>query len=118
MILGEFEWQTAEQVQQQVAVNLLGTMGITRKLMPLVRANRSRIVMITSHCAYESLPGLSVYGATKAALLAWSTSLRTELAKYGVKIVSFIPGQCENSVQQQRPKKLLALREESIVLDA
>ncbi len=38
------------------------------------------------------LPGLAVYGASKAALQAWSTSLRVELKKYGVQVVMFIPG--------------------------
>lgn len=47
---------------------------------------------ITSHCSQAALPGLSVYGATKAALSSWSDALRIEMAKYGVSIISFIPG--------------------------
>lgn len=51
-----------------------------------------RIITVTSHCAHACLPGLAVYGATKAGLAAWSDGLRVELAKYGVKVVMFIPG--------------------------
>lgn len=50
------------------------------------------MINISSHCALATLPGLAVYGATKAALLAWSDGLRIELGKYGVKVISFIPG--------------------------
>ncbi|XP_012533987.1 estradiol 17-beta-dehydrogenase 2 [Monomorium pharaonis] len=92
MTLGEFEWQTQSLVEHQINVNLLGTMRITRELMPILRENRSRIITVSSHCADQPLPGISVYGATKAALQAWNTSLRVEVGKYGVEVVSFIPG--------------------------
>ncbi|XP_011503938.1 PREDICTED: estradiol 17-beta-dehydrogenase 2 [Ceratosolen solmsi marchali] len=92
MIFGEFEWQLASQVQSQLEVNVLGTMSVTRQLIPMIRHHRSRIINVTSHCAFAPLPGLAVYGATKAALEAWSTSLRLEVNKYGVSVVSFIPG--------------------------
>lgn len=95
MVFGEFEWQTQNLVEHQINVNLLGTMRITRELMPILRENRSRIIVISSHCADEPLPGISIYGATKAALHAWATSLRVEVGKYGVEVVSFIPGQCK-----------------------
>lgn len=97
MVFGEFEWQTQPLAEYQVNVNVLGTMRITRELMPILRENRSRIIVVSSHCADEPLPGISVYGATKAALDAWSTSLRVEVGKYGVEVISFIPGQCKIS---------------------
>lgn len=93
MVFGEFEWQTQNLAEYQVNVNILGTMRITRELMPIIRQNGSRIIVVSSHCAADPLPGISVYGATKAALHAWTTALRTEVGKYGVNVVSFIPGQ-------------------------
>ncbi|XP_058808465.1 estradiol 17-beta-dehydrogenase 2 [Phymastichus coffea] len=92
MIFGEFEWQLTRQVRHQVEVNVVGTMRLTRELLPELRKHRGRIINVTSHCALASLPGLAVYGATKAALRAWTDSLRVELAKYGVGVVNFIPG--------------------------
>lgn len=47
---------------------------------------------MTSHCAHACLPGVAVYGATKAGLAAWSDGLRVELGKYGIKVIMFIPG--------------------------
>ncbi|KMQ93074.1 estradiol 17-beta-dehydrogenase 2-like protein [Lasius niger] len=92
MVFGEFEWQTQELAEYQLSVNLLGTMRITRELMPIIRRNGGRIVVVSSHCAADPLPGISVYAATKAALHAWATALRVEVGKYGVNVVSFIPG--------------------------
>lgn len=55
-----------------------------------------RIVTVTSHCALQTLPGISVYGATKAGLQAFSDGLRVELGKYGVKVTTLIPGSFAN----------------------
>ncbi|KZC06504.1 PREDICTED: estradiol 17-beta-dehydrogenase 2 [Dufourea novaeangliae] len=92
MVFGEFEWQTEDQIRSQVEVNFLGTMRITRELMPTIRAHSSRIIMISSHCNIQPIPGVAAYGGTKAAINAWATAIRIELKKYGVKVVSFIPG--------------------------
>lgn len=92
MIFGEFEWQTDNQTRQQIEVNLLGTMAVTKELMPLIRSMRSRIIVVTSHCSSQPLPGIAAYAASKAALSAWATALRVELAKYGIDVVCFVPG--------------------------
>lgn len=92
MCFGEFEWLTNSLIESQINVNLLGTMHLTRMFLPLVRKYRTRIINVTSHCALEALPGLSVYAATKAGLLFWNNALRVELSKYGINVVNFIPG--------------------------
>lgn len=53
MCFGEFEWQTSEQFEMQINVNVLGTMRLTKKLLPLVRQHRARIINITSHCGLQ-----------------------------------------------------------------
>ncbi|XP_012266232.2 retinol dehydrogenase 7 [Athalia rosae] len=92
MTFGEFEWQTEEQTRRQVDVNLLGTMRVTKDLMPLMRSMGSRIIFVSSHCSFEPLPGVATYAATKAAISAWATALRVEVSKYGIDVVCFIPG--------------------------
>ncbi|KAL3285586.1 hypothetical protein HHI36_000116 [Cryptolaemus montrouzieri] len=92
MVFGEFEWLTANLISQQLNVNLLGTFLLSKQFCPLMRRDKARFITITSHCALASLPGLSIYGATKAALTGWNDALRIEMGKYGVKVVNFIPG--------------------------
>lgn len=79
-------------MRHQLEVNLLGTMKITHKLMPLIRKDSARIVVVSSHCASEPLPGVAAYSATKAAINAWATAIRVELKKYGIDVVTFVPG--------------------------
>lgn len=92
MVFGEFEWQTENLIRRQLEVNIHGTFNLTRAFCPLIRKYKGRIITVTSHCALATLPGLAVYGATKAALAAWSDGIRVELAKYGIKVITFIPG--------------------------
>ncbi|KAF7383810.1 hypothetical protein HZH68_014567 [Vespula germanica] len=119
MIFGEFEWQTKDQVKHQLEVNLLGTMKITHQLMPLIRKDSTRIVVVSSHCASEPLPGVAAYSATKAAINAWATAIRVELKKYGIDVVTFVPGSFtqESNILANQPERFDAMKE-SMTLDA
>ena len=48
--------------------------------------------MVTSHCALATLPGLAVYGATKAGLAAWCDGICVEQPKYGMYVITLIAG--------------------------
>lgn len=50
------------------------------------------MINVISHCAYLPLPGVSIYGATKAAIRAWTIGTRVELDNHGVKMITFSPG--------------------------
>ncbi|XP_066996327.1 estradiol 17-beta-dehydrogenase 2 [Anabrus simplex] len=105
MVFGEFEWQTENLIANQINVNFLGTLNVTKTFIHLLRIHKGRIITVTSHCAKEALPGLATYGGTKAALKAWSDGLRVELAKYGVSVITVIPGsfaQQSNILSRQR----------------
>ncbi|XP_038116428.1 D-beta-hydroxybutyrate dehydrogenase, mitochondrial [Culex quinquefasciatus] len=92
MCFGEFEWQLNDHIDQQIDINLIGTMKMTKAFLPLLRRYRARLINVTSHCSLQALPGLSVYSASKAALRFWTEALRQEMSCYGVQVVNFIPG--------------------------
>lgn len=50
------------------------------------------MINVISHCAYFPLPGISIYGATKAAIRAWTIGTRVELDNHGIKMITFSPG--------------------------
>lgn len=53
MCFGELEWQTENQINQVLQVNVLGNIRVTRSLLPLLRRHKGRIVTVTSHCALQ-----------------------------------------------------------------
>ncbi|XP_022200477.2 D-beta-hydroxybutyrate dehydrogenase, mitochondrial [Nilaparvata lugens] len=92
MIFGELEWQVEDMIRNQIEVNLLAPIYLTKSFMPLLRKHKGRVINVSSHCALEALPGLSSYCASKAGLQAFNNSLRVECAKFGVGVISLVPG--------------------------
>ncbi|KAK0182844.1 hypothetical protein PV327_000938 [Microctonus hyperodae] len=119
MVFGEFEWQTDVLIHHQFNVNLLGTWNFTREFLPLIRKYQTRLIIVTSHCAKEPLPGVAVYSATKAGLTAWASALRMELKKFGVDVVKFIPGSfIQNSNILARQETHFKLMESAMLPEA
>lgn len=92
MTFGEFEWQTDDMIDNQIRVNLLGTMKLTKHFLPMCRKHNARVIIVTSHCSLQALPSLAPYAASKGGLRFFIDALRVEMKKYHVDVVNFIPG--------------------------
>jgi 3-oxoacyl-[acyl-carrier protein] reductase len=89
---GSFAEQDAKRIALQLDVNLEATMIVTRESLPHLRASRGRVITMASIAGTIPTPGLAVYGATKAALIAWTSSLNREEADHGVRATAISPG--------------------------
>ena len=89
---GRFADQDAKRIALQLDVNLLGTLAVTRESLPVLRASRGHVVTLASIAGTIPTPGLAVYGATKAALIAFTDSLNREEAEHGVRATAISPG--------------------------
>src|SRR6266568_1350757 len=72
---GSFAGQDTKRIDLQLDVNLRATMLITRESLPFLRESRGSIVILASIAGTIPVPGLAVYGATKAALISLTNSL-------------------------------------------
>ncbi|KAH6925534.1 hypothetical protein HPB50_006882 [Hyalomma asiaticum] len=92
-VLGEFEWMTTEQVERTVAVNVLGTLRLTKHCLPYIRRSRGRVVSVsTVAAAAPGLPCTAAYYASKTAVESFSRCLRLELARHGAHASVVRPG--------------------------
>eukprot|EP00092_Neocalanus_flemingeri_P021658 GFUD01023493.1.p1 GENE.GFUD01023493.1~~GFUD01023493.1.p1 ORF type:complete len:356 (+),score=119.13 GFUD01023493.1:51-1118(+) len=91
-VCGEFDWQTVDQIERQVEVNVVGTLRVTKMCLPLLKRGQGRLLNVSSVAGVYGYPGLSVYCATKHAVEGFSQVLRLELAKFGVDVVTIQPG--------------------------
>ncbi|HLG07549.1 MAG TPA: SDR family oxidoreductase [Gaiellaceae bacterium] len=88
---GSFADQDTKRIALQLDVNLRATLIVTREALPLLRASRGQIVTLASIAGTIPTPGLAVYGATKAALIAFTNSLNREEADHGVRATAISP---------------------------
>ena len=89
---GAFADLETKKIDLQLDVNIGSTFVVTRESLPLLRAARGQIVTLASIAGTIPTPGLAVYGATKAALIAWTNSLNREEAENGVRATAISPG--------------------------
>ncbi len=81
-----------KKIALQLDVNLFGPLVVTREALPLLRASRGHVFTLASIAGTIPTPGLAIYGATKAALIAFTNSLNREEAEHGVRATAISPG--------------------------
>lgn len=89
---GSFADLDTKKIDLQLDVNLRATLVVTREALPLLRRSRGQIVTLASIAGTIPAPGLGVYGATKAALIAWTSTLNREEAEHGIRATAISPG--------------------------
>ncbi len=68
----------AEKLLTMIQVNILAPMLLTKKLGRILKRDQAHVLNTGSSVAYNPLPGMSVYAATKAFLVSWSEALAYE----------------------------------------
>jgi NAD(P)-dependent dehydrogenase (short-subunit alcohol dehydrogenase family) len=93
MYAGFFEETTADDFRAQVETNLFGQLNVTRAVLPVMRAQRSGLIVTnSSSVGITGMEFCSAYAATKFALEGWMESLTPEVAPYGIRTMLVEPG--------------------------
>jgi len=80
-------------------LNFFGAVACVREVLPLMlRRDSGLIVNVATIAALHGVPHLGAYGASKAALVALSQSLRAELAGTGVGVMIVYPGYTDTEI--------------------
>lgn len=87
-----------DQVQQTFEINVFSVMRMCQAFSPLLIEAKGSIVQIGSLAAVIPNVFGSIYNASKAALLAYSNTLRVELAPFGVKVITVVTGAVESNI--------------------
>ena len=90
---GYFEELTPEQIEQQLATGLVGPMNVTRAVLPVMRKQRSGLIMsISSGAGLMGFEFNSAYCAAKFGLEGWTEALQPEVAPFGINTTIVNPG--------------------------
>ncbi|HEX2434334.1 MAG TPA: SDR family NAD(P)-dependent oxidoreductase [Gaiellaceae bacterium] len=94
---------------EDVEVNLLGAVRMTRLALPLLDASEGAVLFVSSAVALAAVPGFAVYAATKAAVHSLARSLRAELKPTGIRVFeALLPVVDTGQVQELDVPKLSA----------
>jgi NAD(P)-dependent dehydrogenase (short-subunit alcohol dehydrogenase family) len=90
---GFFEELSPQQVRSQIETNLFGPMTVTRTVLPVMRRQRSGLVIsISSTAGVVADPFTSAYAASKFGLEGWMEALAGEVEPYGIRTMVVEPG--------------------------
>jgi NAD(P)-dependent dehydrogenase (short-subunit alcohol dehydrogenase family) len=90
---GFFEEISPEDFRAQVETNLFGPLNVTRAVLPVMRGQRSGlIVQISSTAGISGQEFVSAYAASKFGVEGWIESLTPEVAPFGIRTMLVEPG--------------------------
>ncbi|WP_409344026.1 SDR family oxidoreductase [Paenibacillus sp. MBLB4367] len=92
-VMGMIEEVPMQDWREQLETNFFGTVGLTKAVLPYMRAQRSgAIVNVSSGAGRMGFPNTGAYSASKFAVEGFSEALRFELQPFGVRVVLIEPG--------------------------
>ncbi|MBE9215905.1 SDR family oxidoreductase [Plectonema cf. radiosum LEGE 06105] len=95
---GEFAQTDGDRQVQMVQLNNVALIDLTHRFLPQMRDRRSgSIINVSSIAAFQPIPYLSVYAASKAFVRSFSEALWAENRQYGVRVLVVCPGPTETN---------------------
>ncbi|CAM4073676.1 putative oxidoreductase [Mycobacterium basiliense] len=90
---GRFYELPFERESEQVTLNALALMELTRAVLPgMVQRGAGAVLNIASIAGFQPIPFMAVYSATKAFVLTFSEAVHEELHGTGVSVTALCPG--------------------------
>jgi NAD(P)-dependent dehydrogenase (short-subunit alcohol dehydrogenase family) len=90
---GFFEEISPEDFRAQIETTLFGPMNVTRAVLPVMRAQRSGLVVaISSTAGIVGYEFNTAYAASKFGVEGWIESLTPEVAPFGIRTMVVEPG--------------------------
>jgi short-subunit dehydrogenase len=91
--VGPAEAMTLEDYRRAMDIMFWGAVHGTDAVLPAMRARRRGVVVnVTSIGAAVAVPHLAPYTAAKFALRGYSEAMSAEADKYGIRVVTIVPG--------------------------
>ena len=90
---GELHNTGTQRLLEMVQVNCAAVLHLTRLFLPgMVARRRGDVLIVASTAAFQAVPYISTYAATKVFDLFLAEGLAEELAPYGVRVCALCPG--------------------------
>ena len=92
---------SADRLLEMIQVNCAAVVELTRLYVPgMVERRHGDILIVASTAAFQAVPFVSTYAATKAFDLIFAEGIAEELRPLGVHVCAFCPGSTSTEFQQ------------------
>jgi len=90
---GRFERATADEYARMLRLNNGAPVGLCREFFPHLRSfPGSAVINVASQAAFQPVPFMAAYAASKAFAHSFSLALYEEWKQYGIHVQSLVPG--------------------------
>ena len=98
-LFGRFETLSVEQEHQQMMVGMVAVVDLTHAFVPhlLKKPTETAIINVASMAAFNPIPYMTVYAASKAFILSFSIALAEEYRQRGLRVLTLCPGATETA---------------------
>lgn len=104
---GVFHEVTNETIDRTLNINIKGAMYLTRAALPhMLKNQRGSIVNMSSVNGLVSEPYLSVYSASKGAIVMFTRGIALDYAKSGIRCNAICPGWVDTPINHAHAKML------------
>lgn len=90
-----------EVLEELFLTNVVGPLFLVRRLLPALQDSQGFVLHVSAVVAERPLPGMAAYSASKAALSAVATALRTELRRSKVAVHDVRPPHTETGLAER-----------------
>jgi short-subunit dehydrogenase len=111
---GEFHEKPLDRFREMVQVNVAAVVELThRYLAGMVRRRRGDVMIVASTAAFQPVPYIACYAATKGFDLLFAEAIAEEVRQYGVRVCALCPGPTDTEFQQvaQQPQRMFRFAE-------
>jgi short-subunit dehydrogenase len=89
-------------IETMIRVNLVGTMLVTRAVLPgMLKRREGHIINMSSVAGLIASPLITTYAASKYGVRAFTDALRREVSPFGIKVSGIYPGPATTEFGQQ-----------------
>jgi short-subunit dehydrogenase len=98
---GEFVRTETQRLLEILEVNCAAVVHLTRLYLPqMLDRGHGDVLIVASTAAFQAVPYISTYAATKAFDLLFAEGLAEEMKPYGVRVCALCPGSTESEFQE------------------
>jgi short-subunit dehydrogenase len=96
--LGTFDQVAESRILQEIQLNVTSLTELTHLFIgPMIQRHSGLIINVASMTAFQPVPFMAVYGATKAYVLSFTEALWAENHGNGVQVLALCPGETKSS---------------------